>query len=796
MPSTDDLRSDLILRRFFDLSLEPLCIAGLDGRFLRMNPAWVGILGFAIDELEGSPFMDFVHSDDRDATGARISALVNDRRAIDGFECRFVARDGSTRWLRWRATLDMPNGVMLAAATDFTDDRRRDDELEQARRQRDRATRNQTEFFNLSADLLAVSTLDGELLQVNQAWSTSFGYDSADLANANFIDFVHPDDIDATIVGIADMIEGAGVAEFEHRVRRRDGTYRWVTWSGAVDRTMNRIFGVGRDTTERRETEAQLRDAIASAEQANLAKSTFLANMSHELRTPLNSVIGFSNVLRKNKQESLTATEVQYLGRIQSNGEHLLHLINDVLDLSKIEAGGMRLERQEVDLVEIVNDVLLQLDPVTSRAVELRGEGPVDLAATHTDPHRLKQVLINLVGNACKFTEQGSVTVRVVANGRTPIRIDVIDTGPGIAESKLPRLFEPFRQADESTARTHGGTGLGLTIARELSALLGFGLTVKSQVGRGSTFSVHLVPSRSAVSAARPDPAPDASDAVGAHPAPLGDSPQPFAPELAVGVTVLVIDDEADARALIERHLEDLGITVVTSSSSVHGLAIAQRIMPDVIILDLMMPGVDGWVLLGLLRHDPVLVHIPVVICSIVEADHRASLPGAAGFLSKPFDPTDLKALLAEVIQTPEGHALVVDDDPDARALLQSILEENGLRVTHAENGRDALAELRTHGVPDVIFLDLIMPVLDGFGVLAELRADAELRDCPVVVMTAKDLSDSEREDLAVGDVALLSKGDLLAGRLETTLTAMLERRRAQDPTQTSSRAERGAGHR
>jgi len=794
MTSTDDPRSDVILRRFFDLSLEPLCIAGLDGRFLRMNPAWVGVLGFAVDELEGRPFMDFVHPDDREAVGAQISAFVDDQGTIDGYECRFIARDGATRWLRWRAALDMPSGVMLAAATDITEDRRRDDELDQARRQRDRATRNQTEFFNLSIDLLAVTTLDGELLQVNQAWTTTFGYDSADLADAIFIDFVHPDDIDATIVGIASMVEsGSGVAEFEHRFRKRDGSYRWVTWSAAVDRTMNRIFGVGRDTTERRQTEAQLRDAIASAEQANVAKSTFLANMSHELRTPLNSVIGFSNVLRKNKQESLTATEIQYLGRIQSNGEHLLHLINDVLDLSKIEAGGMPLERQDVDLVEIVNDVLLQLDPVRSRAVELCGEGPVDLVAVHTDPHRLKQVLINLVGNACKFTERGSVTVRVVANGRTPIRIDVIDTGPGITESKLPRLFEPFRQADESTARTHGGTGLGLTIARELSSLLGFDLTVKSQVGRGSTFSVHLVPSRPAVSAARAHPAPEVHDAVGAQPAPLGGGSQPFAPELAVGLTVLVIDDEADARALIERHLEDLGLTVVTSSSSVHGLAIAQRIMPDVIILDLMMPGVDGWALLGLLRRDPTLVHIPVVICSIVEADHRASLPGAAGFLSKPFDPTDLRALLAQVIQTPEGHALVVDDDPDARNLLQSILEENGLRVTHAVNGRDALTQLRDSGVPDVIFLDLIMPVLDGFGVLAELRADPELCDCPVVVMTAKDLTDSDREDLAVGDVALLPKGDLLAGRLESTITAMLERRHLRVPA--SSKADRGERH-
>jgi signal transduction histidine kinase/GAF domain-containing protein len=363
----------------------------------------------------------------------------------------------------------------------------------------------------------------------------------------------------------------------------------------------------------------ETRDA---AELANLAKSQFLANMSHELRTPLNSVIGFANILLKNRQQTLSAQDVIYLTRIQENGRHLLGLINDILDLSKIEAGRVDLSCEPVDLAALVDETLGQLGAHLLRpTVRLVREVPDGLRPIEADATRLKQVLMNLVANAIKFTDRGSVTVRVTAEPVTarPLEIAVHDTGIGMPADRLEAVFEAFQQGDNTTERRYGGTGLGLAISRSLLQVMGYRLTVESEVGVGSIFTIHLDDAATEEASVSPGPS-------------LGTEWDPaFA-----GRRVLVIDDESDSRIVLREYLKDLGCEVRVAGWGAEGLAAAREWRPNLITLDLRLPGMDGSEILRRLKEDPDLARIPVVVISIVGEDHRGRLPGAAEVIDKP----------------------------------------------------------------------------------------------------------------------------------------------------------------
>jgi PAS domain S-box-containing protein len=355
-------------------------------------------------------------------------------------------------------------------------------------------------FFSISLDMLCIATFDGVFKKLNPAWSDTLGYELEELVGRPFLEFVHPDDREKTVAEAERLMGGHNVVAFDNRYRCKDGTYRHILWSSAPDPQTQLFMAAARDITEIQRTAEALREAKAAAEQASQAKSRFLANMSHEFRTPLNSVIGFSNVLRKNKEQNLQEEELAYLDRIEANGRHLLALVNDMLDLSKIEAGHMDLSQTEVALDELVHDVLHQLEvQAQEKGVRLHGEFP-EMKKVRTDPQRLRQILINLVGNALKFTETGSITVRVHARetDRAPTHIEIADTGIGIPEDQQRTIFEAFAQVDSSTRREHEGTGLGLAICKSLCDLLGYGISLQSTVGEGSTFTIHLDPSAAA----------------------------------------------------------------------------------------------------------------------------------------------------------------------------------------------------------------------------------------------------------------------------------------------------------
>ena len=507
------------------------------------------------------------------------------------------------------------------------------------------------------------------------------------------------------------------------------------------------------DITARKRAESALLTAKEAAEEANRTKSDFLARMSHELRTPLNSVIGFANILLKNKAGNLRPQEMTYLERIQENGKHLLTLINDVLDLSKIEAGKIEIEQTAFVLNDLVREVVRQWDGQMTGSVRLIADLPEEHVTLVADRDRLKQVVINLLSNAIKFTQEGTVTVSIDVNAAGEAeRLHVRDTGIGVPADRLDAIFEAFEQAESSTARKYGGTGLGLPISRKLTELMGFSLDVRSEVGKGSTFTIEFT-------AARAEPL---------------DSPSSPQRSVTTGErVVLVVDDEDDSRVLLTHHLEEFGCKVVSTGSGSEALQLARDLSPVLITLDLMMPEMSGWEVLSQLKADARLADIPVVIISMVAGEHRTSLLGAIDILEKPIDRDTLYNVLRRNLVKSDSRVLIVDDDADARTLLADHMQRISPDVRTASDGLAALAMLDTFR-PDIVLLDLVMPRLDGLGFLEKFRSMPDYVETPVIVVTASDLSRSERRRIEDMTTAVVQKGNMLDEELNRVLKRLV----------------------
>ena len=489
---------------------------------------------------------------------------------------------------------------------------------------------------------------------------------------------------------------------------------------------------------------AEAEAAMEAAEAANRAKSSFLANMSHELRTPLSAVIGYSEMMEEEVEDLGEGGLLKDIGKVKSNARHLLSLINDVLDLSKIEAGRMDTYAEEVDVADMVAEVKGTVGGLVARknnrfVIDLGR----DLGTMRTDVVKLRQCLFNLISNAAKFTEAGRITLGVRRSG-DGLEFRVADTGIGMTAEQLGRLFQRFAQADESTTRKFGGTGLGLALTRAFARLLGGDVSVESTPGAGTTFTLRLP-------AAMPSAGADAEPEPEAAPPTSGADRQ----------TVLVIDDDPAQRELMSRFLERQGFAVRTAADGATGLALAREIRPRAITLDVMMPQMDGWSVLGALKADADVAAIPVVMVSFVNDAGLEAALGAADHLDKPVAWNRLKDVM-DHLRGADGEVLVVDDDAGVRERLRATFERQGWTVTEAENGRVALDKVR-HGPPRAVLLDLTMPVMDGFSFLHALRATPGCADLPVIVFSARDLSAADRARLDGADVLMSKADDLVA---------------------------------
>lgn len=472
-------------------------------------------------------------------------------------------------------------------------------------------------------------------------------------------------------------------------------------------------------------------------EAAARLKSEFLANFSHEIRTPLNAITGYCDLLIRDEGTRLTPHGRRDLSVIKANARTLLALINDILDLSKIEAGRAEVVKEVVALPELAEECIASVREILKgKEVVLNSE--ITVGAVFTDPLKLRQVLLNLLSNAAKFTDAGEIVLTAEAQGSTLV-ISIEDTGSGIPEDQLPFIFDKFRQVDGSARRKIGGTGLGLAIVKEVTHLLGGTVNATSTVGRGSRFIVALPGAIDVVAVPRGGNLPGL-------PALSGDGP----------FSVLIIDDDPMVQHLVRGQLEIEQFRVMAADDGVEGLTLAREVRPSVIILDIHLPKLDGWTVLAELKSDPALSQIPVIMMSVEEQRARGYSFGACEYLVKPVEPDQLVAVVRRAILPSAGDVLIVDDDEQTREVVSRHLRRAGYSTVEARGGEEALLRARVL-TPGLMILDLLMPGVDGFEVLRTVRSEG-LR-MPVVVLTGKTLMPDEERTLRDGLARIVHKG-------------------------------------
>ncbi len=625
------------------------------------------------------------------------------------------------------------------------------------------AARRERQYFEVLVDNnpVAIVVLDTEhrIVSCNPAFELLYGYKQAEVVGQILDQLVTtPESRHEAVSFTVQASENQMVQGFGKR-RRKDGSLVDVEVLAVpvvVDGERVGMMGLYHDVTE-------LLSARKVAEAANSAKSQFLASMSHELRTPLNAIIGYSEMLEEEAGERGLADSVADLQKIRSAGRHLLSLINDVLDLSKIEAGKMELHLETFDLRPAIEAVAATVAPLIEKnGNRLALQFSDGLGAIRSDVTRVRQILLNLLSNASKFTEGGVITVRATREGKNIILI-VEDTGIGMTPEQLGRLFVAFAQAEASTASKYGGTGLGLAISRMFCEMLGGAISVASTPGKGTSFTVQLPVEVRENSAAAP--ATESATALSTG---------------AAG-TVLVIDDDPTSRQLVARMLSKDGFRVIEAASGEEGLALARTERPDVITLDVLMPVLDGWGVLTALKGDKELATIPVVMLTITDEKNLGFSLGASEYLTKPIDRAQLSEVLKRYRRTPGGKVLIVEDDAPTRAVLRRSLEKAGWSVSEAENGRIGLEKLDADQ-PSLVLLDLMMPEVDGFAFLDGVRSRTFAEAPSVVVITAKTLTESDRQRLSGGVREVIQKGsqdiDGLLGDVRQRVAAYARRSR------------------
>ncbi len=727
--------------RFMELSVDMFCVAGFDGFFKNLNPSFEKTLGFTTNELMAKPYIEFIHPDDHPATVVEKDQL-QEGKVTFAFENRYLCKDGSYKWLLWNAVSVSEQEAIYAVARDITERKRAEALL------RESEERHRKLFDNNPHPTWVFDRETLRFLAVNDAAVRKYGYSRDEFLAMTLKDIRPPEDVPALLETVKALGDGnESSSAWRHRLK--DGTII------DTENTSYALHFLGRaarvvvavDVTQRKRDEAEKREFTESlaatnqelglrnreAERATQMKSKFLASMSHELRTPLNAIVGFSDLLAEGTSGALNTKQKRFVDHIKQGSAHLLQLINDILDLSKIEAGQLELHNEEFLVKDALPEVLSTIGPL-AMAKNIRMEQKLESKSlVKADRVRFKQILYNLLSNAVKFTPKGGQISIECVDDWDFVRVSVSDTGIGIRPEDQKVVFEEFRQVEGNAGDTQQGTGLGLAITKRLVEQQGGRISLESQLGKGSRFTFSLM-AAVPTSDLRPVEEPARVPVV--------------TPSGRLTPLVLVVDDEVPARELLASYLEP-EYRVAMARSGVEAHKEAQRLRPDAITLDVMMPGSDGFETLVALRKDPATADIPVIILSIVDQKQVGFALGAADYLIKPVrKPTLLEAIHRHVPAPADEDSsiLLVDDDPRALELLQEALRSAGYEVQSVRSGARAL-EVLANKVVGAILLDLLMPGMDGFQVIRHVRQEPALMDLPILVMTAKNLS---REEIAL----------------------------------------------
>ncbi|HUO33315.1 MAG TPA: response regulator, partial [Bryobacteraceae bacterium] len=646
--------------------------------------------------------------------------------------------------------LETKDGVQVMCVIRDITERKRAEEI----------LRRQAQLIEASHDAIIVREPNGRILQWNAGAQETYGW-TAEEARGQITHELFQTVFPGSLHELMEVIERTGHFDGELQHTRRDGAQivvetRHILVRGA-DGAATAVLEINREVTARKHAEESVKALNAQlaltnkelelrnhdVERANRLKSEFLASMSHELRTPLNAIIGFSDLLAEQTAGALSIKQRRFVNHIQQGARHLLALINDILDLSKVEAGRLELSRENTSVNTVLADVLTSIRPAAAaKSIVVHSSIGPDVTV-FADRIRFKQILVNLLGNAVKFTpENGKIWVEAVER-RGRVTLSVSDTGLGIPAEEHEAIFDAFHQAGATTKGLKEGTGLGLAITKRLVEEHGGRIWVESEPGKGARLSFTMPAGRGSAMESESEPV-DTAEAV-----PVRDRP-----------LILIVDDEAPARELLASWLEPAGYQIITASSSREALAKAAEYVPDAITLNMLMPGKGGWDTLYELKKTQVTAGIPVIVVTVVDEPKIGLALGAAEYLVKPVDKEVLiEAMSRHIGPGSNGPAkvLVVDDEADCRELLKEMLESEGYIAVLAGNGREALEALARISV-SAILLDLIMPEMDGFEFLVRMKEDPGSRNIPVLVLTGKDLTDNEIEMLRRETIGLFQK--------------------------------------
>lgn len=616
-------------------------------------------------------------------------------------------------------------------------------------------------------DGLCTLTATGHVTLVNSTAAELLGWSAEELQGQPLLDLIHPAAENSITDGrgqllqdtaslLASLQNGESILAEDAKLKHKDGSLFHASYTLTpimAQDECQQIVMVFSNITHFKQTEAELKRAKNAAEAANQAKSSFLANMSHELRTPLAAIIGYSELLKEQAEQAGQEQFVNRLGKINISANHLLLLINDILDLSKIEAGRMELHRETFSIESMLEDAVITVRPlIEQNHNKLELEYEKRLGMIHNDPIKLRQILINLLSNAAKFTENGTITLAVSReldpDNQPLLCVKVKDTGIGMTNEQLHNLFQPFTQADYTTTRRYGGTGLGLAISQRFCHMMGGQITAASEFGSGSLFTLTLPITKDTTLLEKEKPAKWQSQPLKM---PLNQTDS--------SGSVLIIDDDPMVQELIAHYLINAGYQVHTAVNGSEGMNLARQIKPNVIILDVFMPDIDGWTVLATIKNDSEIAHIPVILATVDDSKEQGFTLGATDYLTKPIDGKALIQKLQSNWQLEQNQTvLIVEDNEAMRDLMRSMLEPASLKVIEATNGEEGLQAVEQTR-PDLILLDLMMPEVDGFEFLTNLRNNPAWRDIPVIIVSVMDLSEEERQRLDGAVQRIIQKG-------------------------------------